>query len=77
MEINSYKNNGKTTTYRDNDDNNLIKPQSSNNSVVKKEIFFIGDSRIKCVNGRGFSGNNSMKVKSHPGATTDDFIDYV
>ena len=45
--------------------------------MVKKEIFFIGDSRIKCVNGRGFSGNNSMKVKSHPGATTDDFIDYV
>ena len=28
------------------------------------------------MNGREVSGNNSMKVKSNPGATTDNFIDY-
>ena len=32
---------------------------------------------IKYVNGREVSRNNSVKVRSHPGATTDDFIDYV
>ena len=31
----------------------------------------------KYVNVREVSRNNPMKVKSHPGATTDDFIDYV
>ena len=29
------------------------------------------------VNGREVSRNDSVKVRSHPGATTDDFIDYV
>ena len=32
---------------------------------------------IKYVNGREISPNNSMKVTSHPGATTNDFFDYV
>ena len=32
---------------------------------------------IKYVNGREISLNNPVKVKSHPGATTDEFIDYV
>ena len=32
---------------------------------------------IKYVNGREDSRNDSVKVRSHPGATTDDFIDYV
>ena len=32
---------------------------------------------IKYVNGREVSRNNSVKVRSHPGATTNDFIDYV
>ena len=32
---------------------------------------------IKYVNGREVSRNDSVKVRSHPGATTDDFIDYV
>ena len=32
---------------------------------------------IKYVNGQEVSGNNSLKVRSHHGATTDDFIDYV
>ena len=32
---------------------------------------------IKYVNGREVSRNDSVKVRSHPGATTDDLIDYV
>ena len=32
---------------------------------------------IKYVNGREISPNNSMKVTSHPGPTTNDFFDYV
>ena len=30
----------------------------------------------KYVNGREVSRNNSVKVESHSGATTDDFIDF-
>ena len=32
---------------------------------------------VKYVNGREVSHNYSVKMRSHPGATTDDFIDYV
>ena len=45
--------------------------------MVKKEVFIIGDSMIKHLNGREVSRNNSVKVRSHPGATADDFNDYV
>ena len=73
----SYKRNEKTTIHKDNDDSNLIKRQSKNSSAIKKEVFIIDDSMIKYVNGREVSRNNPVKVRSHPGATTDDFIDYV
>ena len=73
----SYKKNDETTVHRDNDDANLIKRQSTNSSVVKKEVYITGDWMIKYVNGREVSRNNPVKVRSHPGATTDDFIDYV
>ena len=33
--------------------------------------------RCKYVNGKEVSRNNSVKVRSHPGATADDFNDYV
>ena len=32
---------------------------------------------IKYVNGQEVSWNNSVKVRSHPEATANDFIDYV
>ena len=76
-QITSYEKNDKTAVHKDNDDSNLIKRQSANRSAVKKEVFIIGDSMIKYVNGRGVSRNDSVRVRSHPGATTDDFIDYV
>ena len=37
----------------------------------------VGDSMIKHVNGREVSRDNLVKIRFHPGATTDDFIDYV
>ena len=40
---------------------------------MKKKKFEI----IKLVNGRKVYRNNSVKVRSHPGAATDDFIDNV
>ena len=73
----SYKKNDKTTAHKGNDDNNLIKRQSTNSSTVKKEVFIIGDSLIKYVNGQETSRNDSVKVRSHPGVISDDFIDYV
>ena len=32
---------------------------------------------IKLVNGREVSRNNSVKVRSHPRATADEFMDHV
>ena len=46
-------------------------------STSKKEIMIVGDSMIKHVNGREVSRDDSVKTKCHPGATTDDIIDYV
>ena len=71
----SCKKNNKTTTHRGHYDSNMIKRQSANNSTVKKEDFIKGDSMIKCVNEREVFLNDSVKVRRHPGATTDDFID--
>ena len=47
----SHKKNDKTIVHRDNDDGNLIKQQLANSSTVKKEVFIIGNSMIKYVNG--------------------------
>ena len=46
-------------------------------STSKKEIMIVGDSMIKHVNGREVSRDDSVKIRCHPGATTDDIIDYV
>ena len=59
----SYKKN-KTTVHRDSD-GNLIKRQSANSSTVKKEVFIIGDSMIKYVNGQEVSRNDSVKGSSN------------
>ena len=37
----------------------------------------VGDSMIKHLNGREVSRDNSVKIRCHPGTTTDDIIDYV
>ena len=37
----------------------------------------VEDSIIKHVNGREVSKDDSVKIRCHPGATTDDITDYV
>ena len=69
--------NNKTTVHKDSDNSNFIKRQSANSTTVKKEVFIIGDSMIKYVKGQEVSRYDSVKVRSHPGATADDFIDYI
>ena len=73
----SYKMINKTTVHKDSDNSNLIKRQSASSSTVKKEVFVIDNWMIKYVIGRDISCNNSVKLRSHPGPTTDYFIDYV
>ena len=44
---------------------------------VEKNIVVIGDSIMKNVNGRDLSRVNSVKIRPHPGASTDDPIDHI
>ena len=44
---------------------------------VKKNIVFIGDEMIKSVNGRDKSRGDSVKIRPHPGASTEDLIDHI
>ena len=37
----------------------------------------IEDSMIEHVNGREVSRDDFVKIRCHPGATTDDIVDYV
>ena len=53
------------------EDHGVIKSSS------KKGITIVGDSIIKHVNEREVSRDDSIKIRCHPGATTDDIIDYV
>ena len=43
-------------------------------STSKKEIMIVGDSMIKHVNGREVFRDDSVKIRFHPGATTDDIM---
>ena len=54
-------------------------PQEKENRNKKspRHIFIIGDSKLKHINGPGISKNDQVQVKTHPGATTDDIIDYI
>ena len=40
-------------------------------------VYIFGDSMIKHVNGRNVSDYINVKVRSHPGATTEHLINYV
>ena len=40
-------------------------------------LYILGDSMTKHVNGRNVSDSMNVKVRSHPGATTKDLVDYV
>ena len=49
---------------------NNDKNQVRDNTIPKKDIEIIGDSMIKYMNGREISRSSSVKIRNHPGATT-------
>ena len=53
--------------------------ESGNKNIVKKKVVIIGDSIIGGINKKGMQNipNKDVKVKCHPGATTDDPIDHL
>ena len=51
--------------------------KENRNKNSRRHIFKIGDSMVKHINGPGISKNDQVQVKTHPGATTDDIIDYI
>ena len=54
-------------------------PQEKENRTKKsrRHICIIGDSMVKHITGPGISKNDQIQVKTHPGATTEDIIDYI
>ena len=42
----------------------------------RRHIYINGDSVEKHITGHGISKNGQVQVKTHPGTTTDDIIDY-
>ena len=54
-------------------------PQEKENRTKKsgRHICIISDSMVKHITGPGISKNDQVQVKIHPGATTEDIIDYI
>ena len=50
---------------------------SDSNKNANNVVYILGDSMIKHVNGRNVSDYVNFKVRSDPGATSEDLIDYV
>ena len=76
----SNKNNASVTARKQNDKRSQIEDQEDevrDNKTPKKDIVIIGNSMIKYINGREISRSSSVKIRTHPGATTGDLIDYV
>ena len=75
----SNRNNTSVSARKQNDKRSQIEDQDEvrDNKTRKKDIPIIGDSMIKYINGREISRSSSVKIRSHPGATTEDLIDYV
>ena len=65
-------NNRPQVKLRENKNPNNKENHSVINSTSKKEIIIVGDSMIKHVTGREVSRDDSIKIRCHPGATTDD-----
>ena len=70
-------NNSLQVKLRENKNSSNKENYSVINSTSKKDIIIVGDSMMKHVNGSEVSRDNSVKNRCHPGATTDDIIDYV
>ena len=44
---------------------------------TKNSVIIVGDSIVKRLTGPGISKKNLIKIKTNPGATTEDIIDYI
>ena len=51
--------------------------KENRNKKLRRHIFIIDDSMVKHLTGPGISENGQIQVKTHPGVTTDDIIDYL
>ena len=51
--------------------------KENRNKNSRKHVFIISDAMVKHINGPGISKNDQVQVKTHPGATTGDIIDYI
>ena len=65
------------TARKQNDQHSQNKDKNEVRETPKKDIVIIGDSMTEYMNGWGISQSSSVKIKSHPGATTEDLIVYV
>ena len=62
---------------KQNDQHSQNKDKNEVRETLKKDIIIIHDSIIEYMNGWGISRSSSVKIRSHPGATTEDIIDYI
>ena len=65
------------TAWKQNDQHSQNKNKNEVRETPKKDIVIIGDSMIEFMNGWGISRSSSVKIRNHPGASTEDLIDYV
>ena len=70
-------NNSLQAKLRENRNSNNKENNGVINSTSKKEIMIVGYSMIKHVNGHEVSRDDSVKIRCHLGAMTDDITDYI
>ena len=54
-----------------------LHPEAHQPKAEKKNIVGIGDSMMKNVNGKDVSRGDSVKIRPHLGASTEDLIDHI
>ena len=72
----SNRNNMNVTARKQNDQHSQNKDKNEVRKTLKKDII-IHDSMIEYMNGWGISRSSSVKIRRHPGAATEDIIDYI
>lgn len=45
--------------------------------ISRKKIYIVGDSMLNGIKEKGLQKKHHVKVRAHPGSTTDDLIDYI
>ena len=70
-------NNSLQAKLRENRNSNNKENNGVINSTSKKEIMIVGYSMIKHVNGHEVPRDDSVKIRCHLGAMTDDITDYI